>query len=222
MKNSILSIAVFLILTSLILGCDDNNNSIDAAALTENNFVEDTAVRADPEEGVVVTFLEHPMSEDEGNDTGELGVDEVPYTYPETVEQTICWEDEDADATHYAELRNGEGSTILTIEANGECVNQVIEAGEYVMFIHHDQRIEDTFSIFLIPDQEDEEQVRETEELFNRFKKIVKSTLNSIDIALHEEARAQTVEEKIETLIKTNNCDGCNLMGAKFKKHEIR
>lgn len=169
MKNSILFIALTLFLPLLILGCDDNNNSINATALTENDFAEDSALRADPEEGVIATFLESPMSEETENDTGEVDIDEIPVTYRETSQQTFCWEDDDVDAMHFMELRDSEGSLVLTVEANGNCLTEVIEAGNYVMFINHDGRIEDAFPIFLIPNPEELEKSRTTNGLTDRL-----------------------------------------------------
>ena len=38
------------------------------------------------------------------------------------------------------ELEDSDGNEILRIDVNGECVTEVIKAGDYVMIIHHDGR----------------------------------------------------------------------------------
>ena len=116
---------LFVISLGLIGGCSDGGGQNDATALTENDFAEDSDLRADLERGVVVTFLEAPNSEPPENDTGQVGVDLVPLTYRRTVEQTFCWEDVDVDAMHFMELKDSQESVILTVQANGVLRNRV-------------------------------------------------------------------------------------------------
>ena len=73
----------------LIGGCSDGEGKNNAQALTENDFAEDSSLRANLE-GVVVTFLEAPNSEVSENDTGEVGIDLIPVTYRRTTEQMFC------------------------------------------------------------------------------------------------------------------------------------
>jgi hypothetical protein len=201
-----------LISLGLIGGCSDNGGGqSDAQALTENDFADDPTLRYNPEKGVVVDFLEPPGSEAPENDTGEAGVDEIPITYEETVEQTFCWEDEDADAMHFMELRDGEESLILTVQANGNCVTEVIEAGNYLMSIHHDGRIDDTLPIFLIPNPQELEQARETDGLIDRFKLMASNILKRIERTVTEDAQAQGQIQKYIMEMYTNRCDYCNL-----------
>ena len=68
-------------------------------------------------------------------DTGELGMDVIPYKYTETLSNTFCWEDEDQSAEHFITLVDGNGLEVLMIEANGDCVTEVIEEGDYEMRI---------------------------------------------------------------------------------------
>jgi hypothetical protein len=166
-----------LFLPLFILGCDDNNNSINGTAVTENDFCNDPNLMANPEEGVVVSFLENPMSGEPECDTGELGVDEIPVTYRQTVEQQFCWVDDDTEAMHFMELVDSQESVILTLEANGNCVTEVIEAGNYLLSIHHDGSNEDSLPIFLNPNPEESEQARETGGLIDRFKLVASNIL---------------------------------------------
>lgn len=208
-----------IISLGLIGGCSDNNSGIKATALTENDFAEDSSLRADLEEGVVVTFLEAPNSEAPENDTGTLGEDDIPVTYKETVEQTFCWEDKDADAMHFMELRDSQGSLILTVQVNGDCVTEVIEAGDYVIAIYHDETIGDALPIFLIPNPVELEQARETEGIIGRFKLVASNILKRIDSTVSADAQAQTqaVMDNTNTLLSTNSCVECNLSRANLR-----
>ena len=55
------------------------------------------------------------------------------------------------------ELVDSEGNEILKIDVNGECVTEVIEAGDYVMIINHDGRKEKTRPVFIIPGRSGEQ-----------------------------------------------------------------
>jgi hypothetical protein len=71
-------------------GCSDNNGGQDGTrALTENDFANDATLYANLEKHTVVHFLEHPDTLELGKDTGEVGIDEIPVTYQETVEQIL-------------------------------------------------------------------------------------------------------------------------------------
>jgi hypothetical protein len=149
MVKSVLFISfLFVISLGLIGGCSDGGGGNNSQALTENDFAEDSSLRANLK-GVVVTFLESPMSEEAENDTGEVGIDLIPVAYRRTTEQTFCWEDDNANAMHFMELRDSQGNLILTVEANGDCVEEVIEEGDYVLSIHHDGSVEDSLPVFL-------------------------------------------------------------------------
>ena len=80
--KSVLFISFLCIISlGLIGGCSDGGGGNDSQALTENDFAEDSGLTADLEEVVVVTFLEAPNSEPPENDTGQVGVDEIPVTF---------------------------------------------------------------------------------------------------------------------------------------------
>jgi hypothetical protein len=202
-------------------GCSDNNGGQDGTrALTENDFANDATLYANLEKHTVVHFLEHPDTLELGKDTGEVGIDEIPVTYQETVEQRFCWEDDDTDAMHFMELVDSEGSEILRVDVNGECVTEIVEAGDYVMTIYHDGRNETTHAIFMIPNPDDTQQARETDGLINRFKLVIVNILQGIHDTVSKDARA-SIQDNIYTLIKTNYCLGCNLGGADLTGAEL-
>ena len=162
------------------------------------------------------------MSVETENDTGEVGIDEIPVTYPQTLEQTFCWEDDDPQAFHFMELIDSEGSEILRVDVNGECITELIEAGNYVMAIHHDGRMEDTFPIFIIPNSDDIEQVKETGGLLNRFNSAVANILKDIQNTVSKDAIAQQAGVRaIETLLQSNGCAGCDLRAANLQDADL-
>jgi len=120
-------------------GCNSDGSHLfpDTQALTENDFAEDPVIFVNPTRGVVVTFLEDDDGEEEDNDTGGVGVDIIPYSYDETVTHTFCWEDDTNDEDElFMILFDSDGNEVLRVEANGECVTQIIEAGDYEMHIN--------------------------------------------------------------------------------------
>ncbi len=198
-------------------GCSNNGSGqVGTRALTENGFANDESLRGDPQGGVIVTFLEHPDSEIPENDTNGVGTDEIPIKYNQTLEHTICWEDEDADAMHFMELKDSEGNEVLRVDVNGDCVTEIIEEGNYIMTYHHDGRIETSHPIFIIPDPEKLQQARETDGLINRFKVVVANILKGIEKTVTKDAQAQTIQDNINTLLSTNSCVGCDLTGVIF------
>ncbi len=200
-------------------GCSDNNGGGQGStgattALTENDFGTDPGLVADPQKNLVVNFLEHPDTEGTENDTGEVGNDVFPITYKRTLEHNFCWEDDDPEAGHFMKLDDTRGSEILRIDANGECVTEVIEAGDYVMTLHHDGRIETTYPIFLIPNPDNIQQARKTDGLINKFKVVIANILQGMQNTVSKDARAQSVSDNISTLISTNRCIRCDLFKA--------
>jgi hypothetical protein len=196
-------------------GCSNNNGGGQngTTTLTEHDFGANPGLIADPEKHLIVKFLEHPDSEGHENDTGEVGNDVFPLTYKRTLEHTYCWEDDEEGAGHFMELDDSEGNEILRIDVNGECVTEIIEAGDYVITIHHDRRIETTHSVFIIPMTENNQQSRETDGLINRFKVVIANILQDIQNAVSKDARAQS-GSALDTLITTGKCRDCDLTGA--------
>jgi hypothetical protein len=229
-KSPLFISLLFVMSLGLIGGCSDGGRQNNSQALTENDFAEDSSLRVDLGEGVIVTFLESPMSEETENDTGTLGVDEIPVAYKRTTEQTFCWEDDDVDAMHFMELRDSEGNVVLTIEANGDCVEEVIEKGDYSLSIHHDGSNEDSLPIFLIPSQEELEQARETEGFIDGLKLVASNILKRIERTVTKDAQALEIRPTImgPTLIQqyitenyTHRCDFCSLERADFSGRDL-
>lgn len=224
-KSILIISLLFITSLGLIGGCSDDNNSINAGALTENDFARNSSLKADLDEGVVVTFLESPMSEEAEKDTGDLGKDDIPVRYDETTEQTFCWEDEDTEATHFMELRDSEGNLILTVHVNGDCVTEIIQAGDYVISIFHDQSAGDPLPIFLIPQSEEleeTEQASKTDGFIDRIGVAAVNILSAIQARVTEDARAQTIQLNRQTLLSTNICMRCVLTGADLSGANLR
>lgn len=206
-----------LISLGAIGGCNNNSGGQDATqALTENDFDNESSLRADPEEGVIVSFLEPTDSEKPDRDTGDVGMDIIPYRYTQTLGNTFCWEDDNLDAGHFMILVDSEGVEVLRVEVNGECVTEVIEQGDYEMQIIHDEGTDDTLPVFIeVTDVIDGAQTRggKTEhEILRTARRIFSRTMSVIGIS--SEARAQTVQENVQTLLTTGKCIDCSLFRA--------
>jgi hypothetical protein len=207
-------------------GCSDNNGGQATTgattALTENDFGTDPGLVADPERHLIVTFLEHPDSEGHENDTGEAGHDIIPHTYKRTLEHTFCWEDDDLEAGHFMELDDSGGNEILRLDVNGECVTEIIEAGDYVMTIWHDGRIERNHPIFIIHGHDGDLGARKEETIpegiLERGVRFLSNILESLDVSIAQTTNAQTVEDNIRTLIIRRSCISCNLTDANLTK----
>ena len=192
------TIFLLLILLTCVLACNDSE--LNSNALTENDFANDDSLRANPELDVIISFLEHPDSEIQETDTDILGKDIIPIIYAQTLDHTFCWEDEDNDAMHFMELVDDEGNEVLRIDANGECVNEIIQAGDYEMIIHHDGRMERSFPIFIIPDSEELIPARKPDERNNRLNGMLSNILKEINNGITKNVKAQTVIDNINTL----------------------
>lgn len=196
----------------------DNNNT---QALTENDFSEDSSISAKADGGVVVNFLEPPGSAKPESDTGEVGIDVIPYRYNKTTENTFCWEDDDLSAAHFMTLVDSGEEEVLMLEVNRDCVTQVIERGNYEMRLHHDGMSEDTLAIFIQPILE-EQLARNSDSkqgIIKTVKRIFEETLHNIGIST--EARAQTLAQNVQTLLKTNSCVNCDLEQAELSKANL-
>ncbi len=195
-------------------GCNNSGNQNNAQVLTENDFSDDSSIFAEGDDGIVVDFLESSVTERPERDTGEIGIDIIPYKYDQTLSNTFCWEDEDQGAEHFMTLVNSEGTEVLMVEANGECVTVVIQEGDYEMRIHHDGRSEDSLAIFILAENNEDElgakKVESGKEIFEIAKSIISETLNNIGII--EEARAQLPGSDIETLLRQDNAQAVDCL----------
>ena len=201
-----------------IVGCNNNGGGEGSTrALTENDFAKDPDLRADPEGGVIVKFLEHSESDIPENDTGEIGSDTIPYRYTRTLENTFCWEDDDGEARHFMELDDSEGNEIFRLDVNGDCMTVVLEPGDYLMHIHHDGRVETTHAIFIIPKQNGDIRSKKEEKIPGRViqkaSRFLSIILEKLDMGVTKTTHAQSVGQNENTLLKTGSCEGCFLSG---------
>lgn len=206
--KKLLTLTVLLLLVSFT-ACDNNNDNDEIQVLTENNFADDDLLRANFNNNNLVKFLEHPGNQTTAKDTGDTGSDIIPVTYNEITENTFCWNDSDPDSEHTMTLFDSEGMEIFSLQANGNCITQIIEAGEYEVRLDHDGRIERTFPIFMI--NEEKGLVANNNQGNNSINSLY-SVFNNIDLV--KQAKAQTVQQNINTLLSTNECISCNLVGA--------
>jgi hypothetical protein len=211
----LLSLLAVIILLATATGCDSGNGG-NNQTLTENDFANDASLRADPDKDLIVDFLEPPGSDTPQYDTGPLGIDDIPVTYTKTQTHTFCWKDDNGEAMDYMELLDSEGQEVLRVDVNGDCVTDTIEPGDYVMTLYHDGSMGDTLPVFIIPNPDNNQQARETDGLFNGFKVVMANILKGIQNTLTKDARAQTVQENIDTLLNTRGCSKCILRNAKM------
>jgi hypothetical protein len=123
-------------------------------ALTENDFVKDPFLFAVPEAGVAVTFLENANSPSEPDDTGTVGMDIIPFKYVSGMNQTFCWQDDNKESRHFMTLVDSSGTEVLRVNANGDCVTQFINQGNYEMLIQHDDSTDQlSATVFSTPEK---------------------------------------------------------------------
>jgi len=225
-NKSILLILLLGIISFGVIGGCNNNGQSTTDPLTENDFIANTLLSADPERGIVVQFLESPNSEIPENDSGTLGVDEFPLKYEKRIEHTFCWEDDNNEAAHFMELSNSAGDQVLRVDVNGDCVTEVIDAGEYTMSLHHDGKSNATRTIFAIADSENLELAQRRSDFVNRFMISMNNIMKHIRDVVLNDAIAQdgdqaTTRFNTETLIVTGRCIGCNLLGASLGDQDL-
>jgi len=222
-KSVFLLILLGIISVGAIGGCNNNNQNT-FETLTENDFIENSALKADPKRGIVVQFLESPNSEVPENDSGTLGVDEFPLKYERTFEHTFCWEDDDIEAAHFMELFNSEGDAILKLDVN-DCITEVMEAGEYTMRLHHDGKSNASQTVFAIADADNLEEAEINGDA-NRFMFSMSNILKHIKDTVTNDAIAQdgdpdTTKFFTKMLLINRSCVGCNLLGANFFDQDL-
>jgi len=175
-----------------IIGC--TNNGGEQKVLTEKDFAGDKSLFANPRDGVVITFVEPPDSDVEDYDTGEKGVDIIPYRSSEDLNHTYCFDDENESLAHSAILRDDNDNEVLSIKSNAPCVTKIISAGYYFLEITPDEDLRDTFPLFAIPGQKG---------------------------VFFEEQAAQIDIESLSTLLHVNVCDDCYLRGVDLSETNL-
>jgi len=224
-KSILLILLVGIISFGAVGGCSNNGKS-SADPLTENDFIANTVLSADPERGIVVQFLESPNSEAPEKDSGTLGVDKFPLKYERRIEHTFCWEDDNNEAAHFMVLSNSLGEQILRVDVNDDCVTEVIDAGEYTMRLHHDGKSNASQTIFVVADTEDLKQAQKSSDFVNHFMISMSNMMKHIrDVVLNDaiaqDADQATTRINTETLIRTGRCIGCNLLGASLSGQDL-
>ena len=154
-----LRILFLVALASLLAGCNSNSDTseysqagIEKKAYTEDEFLHGDVQSISPLDSIAIVFLEPETDTEQVNDSSGKGIDVIPYTYPQKVQHTFCWHDEDDTADHYMNLQDQNGMEILRVFANGDCATEDIEAGDYNAYFYHDNRTAATFPVFMIPD----------------------------------------------------------------------
>ncbi len=132
-------------------------------------------------------------------------------------------------------LRNSDGEEVLRALANGGCVTEVIEKGDYEVVLTHGEHVNEIETVFLIPVLEDEQVTKRDEfnqkeiKTANGFSSKMHRYIPGVFVKFFESisnvftrpARAQ-MPPAVETLITTRKCIGCDLTGAdlSFQKLE--
>jgi|GEM_PF-1421242 len=214
-----LSLIVFVLIIGLsFVGCDDDGDesSQDARALTERDFFNNPDLFANPEEGVVVVFLEPGDAPEADNLTGGLGFDVIPHRYTRPLNHTYCFEDDNDESAHFMSLLNSDGEEVLRAPANGDCVTEVIEPGDYQMVLTHGEHVDQIDPVFLIPTIEDEQVAKRHSYVpvgFVRFFESINSFITPSAIAqfLPVTDPVTDTSDNVTTLISTNACVDCDL-----------
>ena len=209
--TKLLGILAVIIIMATATGCDSGNGG-NHQALTENDFVNNPSLRAVPDNQIIVDFLEPPSSDTPQYDTGEVGIDLIPLTYPQTETDTFCWKDANSGDMDYMVLLDSQGEEVLRVDVNGDCVTDTIDPGDYVMEFHHDGST-DPHTIFMGPKGGPDQQAMKTDGLFNGFKVVVSKILRGIQNTIFKDARAQatTKANLVAYILDTNECDSCDL-----------
>ena len=142
-------ILIFICVSILLAFASCGNPESDINTLTEKDFSVNPDLRADPGGVVLKTFLENPGSLPEKNDTGVIGRDIIRVTYASTVSHTFCWNDGDHNAKHLMTMNDINGIEVVRVISNGGCVTEVIEPGDYDIYLHHDGRSDRSMPLLL-------------------------------------------------------------------------
>jgi uncharacterized protein YjbI with pentapeptide repeats len=197
-------------------GCNNNGgggSSQDARALTERDFFNNPDLFANPDKGVVVAFLEPQDAPEADNLTGELGFDVIPYKYTRSLNYTYCFEDDDDESAHFMILLNSGGEEVLRAPANGDCVTEVIEPGNYEMRIQHGEHVDRIDAIFIQPQEKEDGLAKEfkNEGMLNRLAGYLAAALSRLDLVKPSHAQDEEADDNVTTLISTNSCASCEL-----------
>ena len=218
-KNLGFVLLLCFISVGAIGGCNNNNGEQnDARAITEKEFAGDTNRFANPEKNVVVSFLEPGDAPQADNLTGSIGIDVIPYKYRRSINNTFCFEDDNDESLHFMILQNSQGEEVLSVQANGDCVTEVIQPGEYEIVLTHGEHVDQKQPIFLIPTLENGQATRIYKPIPSGFAGFLKSIHNFLTLP----AIAQTdTSLNVTTLLSTNACVDCDLSGVDLTGEDL-
>lgn len=220
------TLALALTLSSMLAigslaGCGGSGGGGSApAAMTERDFADDPSASA-AATGVVVDFLEPATATPTSDDTGDAGTDIIPYEFSQTVTDRFCWQDDDPAAAHYAALVDAHGAEVLRVQANGDCVTRVVEAGAYTLHLVHDGQSGETLPVFVEAidgaSGTTAGQAEEPVSTFLRSRKCVRCKLDRADLA---DLNLAGVDFDRATF-NFANLNGANLQGANLYRSEF-
>lgn len=183
---------ILIVLIATIASCGGSDSASSTPpppgkVLTESDFIANPTLQATPADTVAVFFLEPPTDTEQAYDT-QKGVDIIPYRYETGGTATFCWNDDNPDDVNAMVLRDSGGMELVRIMDNDECKMVNLAAGNYFMYLYHDERTGQTLTLFIRPDN---------------------GTSSS-------PASVRYDKTAYNTLISTNSCPDCNLSGAKL------
>jgi uncharacterized protein YjbI with pentapeptide repeats len=108
--------------------------------------------------------FEHAGGDPNDKDSGEGGVDIIPYKIETDGAYAFGFEAE-GNNPHYVIMKDSAGNQVFRIEANGEEATVDLKAGSYNLFLHN--KGSESFALFLQPDNTGiDDSARMNEELF--------------------------------------------------------
>ena len=222
MRIHISILAIVLVLAITVAACHDDNNGNNAArnTFTEDQFVLDPNLQANPETDLIIKFLEPPPTKvilANTRDTADLGIDEIVFSYSRTQDHTICIEP-DPVAAHTFQLE-GDGIDTITLTM-GECTNAIIPTGDYILRSIHDGLSDRTHPVFIIPNQDIMLDASNQNGFMDKARRFAVRAINLITNKTVENAHAQT--STLQTLISTRACTACDLSSTDLSFRDLQ
>jgi len=220
----IFTISVWVSITGAVGGAQEGPVKV----LTEMDFAKDPGLLALPQDEIIAVFLESPSSADEPNDTGETGLDVIPYKYKKAVEQTFCWDDDDPSAEHSMTLIDSSGAVVAAVNAGGDCLTETIAEGGYEVRVAHDGKSDKRISIFIVPEDgkpplgtESEEALQNITSVLN-VDKCVGCDLSDVDLS-NADLRGVDLSDSIlnSAILVDADLSGADLSGADLRNADL-
>ncbi|MGL6312420.1 pentapeptide repeat-containing protein [Vibrio sp. WXL103] len=196
--------------------CDSDNDSagniqIQTNILTESDFANNSRLRANPERGTLVVFLEPGSSTVTADSNRESGSDSIPYQYSRALNHTFCYEDDNSDSDHFMVLNDSDGAQVVSVAANEECVTATVTEGEYHLVLSHGQHVDSTDVTFLVTTPDGGPHSEMISENYPLVARVLRAVGN---VFIRSAYADDTVDNNVTTLISTNSCKECDLSGA--------